>query len=333
MTKWNNDKLSYEMEHVEPGQWIKTMREWLERTRGSVADDFDNPKSSKLAMLHVVMDEWLQYKYQRPRWYIDAEMLALLDTLEVASEDLRGVFIPWDALTLVFPEGTAIAGIPTKFIRMHCIRSKISQKMLGEFVPELGDKDLSGDIFVRCCSSLSKREVEGWGSTTTAWPEETGEMEGAREGEGLDMAISGVRSVAQDDNNYSLLDPRSAAWVRHCIKIMTVAWLYNAARPEFVKPFTLPRSERFQVRERGRSFRIELPKRMLRPGVKWIGGNNDGEGVGSPKAHHFRGFVLRTLRHARYARRPDGTFRVILVPPCEIHPELAEPVANLSRTA
>jgi hypothetical protein len=105
------------------------------------------------------------------------------------------------------------------------------------------------------------------------------------------------------------------------MKIAAAAMLYYSARPELVSEYKLPRSQRYEFRGERSEFR-----RMRLPGVKKIPAERGGlvPGTGSPKAPHYRGWVMRVLRDPRYKRNEDGTFKTVLVPPTAIHPELME---------
>jgi len=107
------------------------------------------------------------------------------------------------------------------------------------------------------------------------------------------------------------------------LRFAAKACMLYAARPEFVVPFEMSRTQRYQFGDaksrKDSMFRIMFPdKKVIRPKPEGYHANQTGRTM----PYHIRGWTLRTLRHERYSRNPDGTLKVVLVAPMEINPEL-----------
>jgi hypothetical protein len=105
--------------------------------------------------------------------------------------------------------------------------------------------------------------------------------------------------------------------VAHLVAAILLRW---SCRPETVVPFTMPRSQRYQHKGNREAFRLfTYPwQKQIRPegeaAIEELGGR-------AKVRAHVRGFVYRTLRDERYRRNEDGSYRVVEVEPCIIHPE------------
>jgi hypothetical protein len=123
--------------------------------------------------------------------------------------------------------------------------------------------------------------------------------------------------------------------VRIMIKVCASAMMLYAARPEFIVPIRLPSRERkaffgCPAHQHNTSVvKFPLSKRIANAPTK--------AGDGSQKRPHFRGWVLRTLRHERYKAKALALGlthpRVILIEPTTIHPEWLNEIEDVTNTA
>lgn len=299
--------------------------------------------------------EWLYVKMGRPRWFVEKSLLDLLSTCQLDS-NWTGVNFTHDVFTLVFEEGSQVAGFPLHWIRVFRPRSALSRRLFQQ-VNECVDGTPQSDF--QLWMSLYKEELHP--TTTTSFQVclgvgmSMGSM-GISDSGWLDTILSPkgqlVFTVVKKDTGEYLCDRFlgqfvHAAWVRNsfngkdfswdsgpgediwravlaCSRISAAAMLYHHARPELLVSHSLPRSQRFHVLgERDSISRLLLPKKLGTPKLISPASDKD-KGVSSIKSPHYRGYVLAVLRDQRFKRKADGSFQTSLRQPCAIHPELME---------
>ncbi|MCZ7648119.1 MAG: hypothetical protein M5U26_23145 [Planctomycetota bacterium] len=263
------------------------------------------------AMVRMASADHLFEKLGRRRWFIDKEVATFLLNLEVDA-DPNKVFLPYDAFSLVFEQGTEIEGIPLRWIRIVRPRSQIALDIEMSFHHELraeaglaredGDAVKDGESSAWCFVEQGE-SPPGTFSHTAPW-------------EKVNVSRYGFGKYRErDDREFMRLRQVIAAVVQ-----------YFKARPDFVPEFTLPRSQRFAlIGDRTNIHRVMLPS------VRYVPGVHQGQPLpGGWVSPHIRGWVLRRLMHRKYYTSDEahthahstGDFRTILVEPCIIHKEV-----------
>lgn len=249
--------------------------------------------------------ELVWYEFSRPVWFVDRQMLELLETAKI-DDDLSGIHWPHESLYLCFEEGSKLDGFDLRSIMVFVPRS--------DLVLRIGKKAVQSDYF--------KTEFLGKliGTWTDCMP---GPLYTIRQDgyiRSRDRLYNWRKYTEPSKPFCDQVTAEEAAANQKAIKIAAAAMLYYSARPELVRDYQLPRSQRYEFRGDRTGFR-----RMLLPGVKTVRAPSalaDVHGTGSPKRPHYRGWVMRVLRDPRYKRNEDGSFKTVLVPPTAIHPEL-----------
>jgi len=259
------------------------------------------------------MAELMWHTFNRPTWFCDKTMLELLRSARI-DDDLRNIHWPSESLYICFEKGCELNGFDLRSIMVFTPRSEITADTIRravrrsggpntEVVPHQMMNTLIG-VWVDC--------LEG--------PEYELRQDGFLKTRNRLYLWRRYERPNDPDEKMENVDERERRAIHEGMHIAAAAMLYHAARPELVAPYQMPRSQRYTFRGDRSNFR-----RMTLPGVKVIHDpSRESAGVGSPKAPHYRGFVLRTLRAPRYRRNEDGTFRTVLVPPTAIHPELMD---------
>lgn len=249
--------------------------------------------------------ELVWHEFNRPVWFVDRRMLELLETAKI-DDDLSGIHWPHESLYLCFEKGSKLDGFDLRSILVFVPRS--------ELVVRIGKKATQSDYF----------ETEFLGKLVGTWtdclpePPYTVWRDGHLRSRG--RLYNWRKYTEPSEPSSDQVTAEEAAANQKSIKIAAAAMLYYSARPELVRNYQLPRSQRYEFRGDRTGFR-----RMLLPGVKTVRTPSvltDVYGTGSPKSPHYRGWVIRVLRDPRYKRNEDGSFKTVLVPPTAIHPEL-----------
>jgi hypothetical protein len=267
---------------------------------------FDITEGDKNASVHEVMVDYLYECYGRPKWFIDSNVMELLCSLKLEEDDLTGIFFPHDVFSLVFEQGTMLNGWPLRNIRV----CRPLAKSTYEFTKAIGltvYAELPKNRYDRIPLTLftdtgedSKTGVRSWATPHESmvklhWTRPLDD----RAGESLRVQTSLTKEEVDFQCKVSAL--------------MASALLYRSARPESVVNYQLPRSCRYNYRGDKSTYR-----RILAPTSVYSAKTGASGGTGSPKAGHYRGWVFRTLRHERYKRNDDGTFKTVLVEPTAI---------------
>ena len=253
----------------------------------------DPDKTDRARMIAVAIGQYVYVKIGRPRWYISRQMLDLLRDVDIDARDLTDIPFPHDAMCLCFERGCVLNGNPLRTMFVMACRSPIALRLMGEIASN------ANELVSTIISSAIDSGIMFDRSITPC--------DDAVYGEGT---IIDTRLFKEDKEA-----PPDAY-----LKIAVAAILYNAARPEWCVPFTMDRSDRYHhAQPRENMFRL------LAPSVKYIRDNCPQ--LDTPEYHvkpHYRGFVLRHLRADRYypAGHTGPRGRVVLVPPCAIHPEM-----------
>jgi hypothetical protein len=248
--------------------------------------------------------EWTYISLGRPRWFVDLDMARLLDDTSI-DPDLSQIVWPYDVVTLVFEKGFEVNGYPLRWVRIGTFRSKLCADL---FEKKMRFKMDFGDFFLTQCD-LGEVGKTGKFSQDTSISDSAScyswrSYSDYRKGDSIDSGLNAPEQKALD----------------MATKIAATAMLYYSARPELIVDFTLPRSQRFkQIGDR------EQIKRVLLPTEKKVYARHvQMESSGGKVQPHFRGWVLRSLRHPRFKRNSDGSVRTVLIPPCAIHAELMD---------
>lgn len=297
--KWHNDLTFYDQNGRSVSVEFYHRRFFEMIQSGSIKDTGHTPLSS-----------YLYIKTGRPRWLVSTEMARILADIPI-DPDLSHVQWARDAMTLVFERGTVIDGIPLRWIRIYCPRSKLSREIIKYALNIEITDEAANALFLECdCGYGDDRQCRE--------DRPTGE-EDIIQYRLIPLGnINGDKDIGLRTEEKPLHD----RIMNLATKIAASAMLLHAARPEFFVQANLPRSERYHFV--GGAASREHISMVTFPLVKKVAIGQTDSANGMSKRHHYRGWVLRTLRHERFQRNPDGTCRVILVEPCEIHPELAK---------
>lgn len=115
-------------------------------------------------------------------------------------------------------------------------------------------------------------------------------------------------------HNWLQMGERSSQGIK-ILKTTAALLLLWRARPHFVKPFVLPRSERYEFKGNRELIRTwVLPTEL----ITRIKSSTTGEGGGWTVQPHWRAGHFRHYRHERYERNADGSVRVEFIEPCFI---------------
>ena len=250
-----------------------------------------------------ITSEYLWHKTGQCTWFIDKEILDVLDTAKI-DDDITGISIPQDVISFTFERGIIIDGFPLRTAMFFTPRSTITRQLLQNNLHiKLEDKTVKLLCFY------------------------------------IDVGENGQTHQFSEDTDYTKLikwhchrgydklpnvtlsdDPKQSEALYHIMRICIAAIMMHAARPERLVPFKLPRSQRYEYKGERSNF-----KRLTLPAIKTIYEHRvTGESTGRTVKPHYRGWVYRVLRNEKYKRNPDGTFRVIEIEPTVVHPELIE---------
>lgn len=274
------------------------------------------------ARVHGILAEYLWHEHGKPTWFIPSKLSELLMSCRV-DDDLTGIRFPYDVMFLCFESGFRIhKDIPLRSILLVTTRSDLAfktlEKFLGWHVEKKERETISDSIRVAVDFGISldaktqefkisedPKAMNQKFFWTRAWNEDVEFKKLSERPKNIDISSSGIAFLMGD-----------------VIKLAVASMMYYAARPERVQPFALPRSQRFVCGFNSRE-RESFKTLFLPAAAKNINQGNH-EGHSYTVSPHHRGFVYRVLRDKKYRRNPDGTFRVIEIPPCAIHPELME---------
>ncbi len=289
----------------------------------------------------VSQSDWLWHKIGRPQWYVDDKVFELLESCTI-DENLTGINFSHDTFVIVFQHGQLIRGVPIFAIKMSFIRSDLGKSMIQKMFGAL-DSRISDYIICEATLGIYGAMIDGKLVCTTdsnvamnyQMSKFASPIPNVSESAGTKFHL--MRSPPEDDSStggaisrYAYVDEAKTKLVlRDALKIGCAAMLYRDARPDLIIPYTLPRSQRYGVP----GDRSSIQRAML-PSIKYVrdGISSTPEVPSHTKSPHYRGFVLRVLRNQKYKRKPDGSFRTILVPPCAIHPELMDEAQELLAT-
>lgn len=265
--------------------------------------------SSKHSDKHVetglmVLSEYLFIRIGRPRWFISKEMFEILLTLKTDTTDFTNIAFPYDVFSFVFERGITLGGMPLRWFRVCCPRSRLSLQIMKEVV----------DVQVpNITSAVSIHPDLGMNRWTRKVDENTRPANTNVKAFFCPLLeLSKASGPEMEGFKYPLAE---------IVKILASAVLLYAARPEFYQEYKVERSQRYEFKGERTSCR-----RLCFPTMKKVRAAQESKSTGAFKSPHFRGWVLRTLRAERYTRNLDGTFKVALVPPTAIHPELMEAI-------
>jgi hypothetical protein len=260
--------------------------------------------SDILTRQQLMLSEYIFIAMGRPRWFISKEMLELLTDVEIDVENLSNIHFPHDAMFFIFERGCVISvngkALNLRAISISLPRSQKASQLIKDITKMHADftNEYSGSL----CMEVHYTEKD---DDNTAYVDQL-EFHGGRAIDFKTAREMGAREFADKSSlEYGIF--------LAAIKIISTAFLYRAARPElFVQTILDSESRQNQASPRDNMYKILTPEaKIVRAGE-----SAHTEGTKRP---HWRGWVLRTLRHERFTRNADGTFKVVLVPPCTIH--------------
>jgi hypothetical protein len=255
-----------------------------------------SPESDKGSALRDTITEYLWVSYGRPTWFIHEEVFEMLKTLQLSTADLTGVFFPQDVFSMVFPYGSMIRDKPLRSIRVFVMHAQTTRDLMAQLKPYTIKRAEDHLTLVVDAGENAKSGICSW----DAGPVGTLKWTVTRP---LDM-LGPWKNMKMNEEEISYMD--------ECVRIVAAAMLYRNAKPDHFVDYTLPRSQRYNFKgDRKKHRRFLMPKSLER---------KDGQSrdTGRTVAGHYRGWVLRVLRHERYRRNEDGSCKTVLVEPTAV---------------
>jgi hypothetical protein len=300
---WNIDYTLSDLAKVNPEKFyheaLVLKAKSLEKTKN------ENAEYSFYNFLSRSVTEVLYIRLGRKRWLVNSSMIELLSSLKYEDVKLEDVVFPYDCYTLVLPSDTKLTdGGDIQWIRIMRMKSDLASKLLMNgppfgTVPEPEEiiRIAKGCLVIQAAFGAGPNDVQVLSIPVEKYAEAAALAEQAKD---KDLSLS------------------------FCLKLAISSALYYAARPELIRNHELPRSCRYRFKQGRENIQMihlpEIPKyKIVSEDKPDLDPDGRTKGLRSP---HYRGWVIRVLRKPRFRRNPDGSFRVILVPPCAIHPEL-----------
>jgi hypothetical protein len=310
MSKWHSDHTVSDCRSIYSTPKHLDAKSWYRHSVNAISQRITKDNSLHAAgAIMGAMGDYLFESLGRPRWFIGREMFELLVDTTI-DNDITNIFWPFDSMSFVFEKGILIDDVPLRWFRIFRNKSDLSKSIL---IDAFGETSVA--VFdTMTDKAFSGKADFGWSRSTRDYNENT-KKEDSME---VDFSIRANESSIALDKDDVKREIRPQRMVK---KIATTALLYYAARPEFIIPYTLPRSDRFNQHGSRNNCRIALmptSKKVYLPHA--ISSVASGRSV----KPHYRGWVLRTLRHEKYRRNADGTFRTVLIPPCAINKNLSD---------
>jgi hypothetical protein len=278
--------------------------------------------------------EYVYIKMGRRRWYVSKELLAAVGEIKTDVDNWGDVVLPYDSMAICFERGTEVLGVPLRWVRFGMLQSKTAQALIA--------KDIRGVRMLQNCLRLDidvgeEAETHEFSpdtpmDKTVLWHQHANwntdpelhknvmvlmEKDGTRRE--VPYAGTGEHNGALGVFKTYDFKPDEEKTVSEIVRLVKSLVLFHAARPEWFVTYTLPRTDRYSAYgDRENSALVTFPVWK-----KIVTGTHAANGEPTrTNAPHYRGWVLRTLRAARYTRNSDGSCKVVLVAPTAIHPEL-----------
>jgi hypothetical protein len=235
--------------------------------------------------------EYLFEKFGQPTWHISPDLIPFLEAVDLDAQ-IQDILVPKDILNVHFPYPFEVSGKPCRYIQLGRMASDLSRKTMGN-VTKLGDECDSLWIQTR----FPKNPNSDWHSNDGGWAKlnlPTWHEMSIKET--LDSCIEGL---PEGKPEYEALFKMT--------QMALAAILYTQAEPVSV--------ERHRTTKKGKKQKLPSNVRYVNliPKIRYV--NSEDSGQSRTVRPHLRGWTLRTLRHPRYHRNPDGSPRTILVEP------------------
>lgn len=297
-TKWNilttcydtfRAAIPFKTRSIGPREfYLKLLKELLES--GADPQDADE-----------LLAEYLFIKTNRKTWLIDDEMVSLLRETPI-DENLEGVFFPYDVIGFSFQNNCYVGEFPFRNALMFMPRCQLTYDIFSKDIASGSDvmrgryKDKM--FFIANAGDDGEGNYSHGARLCVKW---------------RNLRLLSKRNLISDMDGMSR--PEIDAF-REMLKICVSAMLYYAARPELIQDIGVTiQARKSDFRSpRGQYSILKMPEYKVATSE-----NASSQGSGRVVRPHYRGWVLRTLRHERYKRNPDGSIKVVLVPPCAIH--------------
>lgn len=241
-----------------------------------------------------------------PRWFVSKEIFDVVKTIDLQGydqfEDALNV-LPYDAFSIVFEKGCiteecVIGNLPPDNLVPG---TSVKVELQSVFLAQLKSKQ-SRDILACSDFELPKRRV--FLQRINGMVLAKGNFLNVLDEKLFNASVSGH---IRKSESYGLED----LCVARIVVALLLLW---RARPTFFVPAEQNREERRAYR--GNS---NLRRQIVFPELRRV--YAPGRSCERNVSAHYRGWVLRTLRHPRFKRDENGNPRVIFVPPCAIHAE------------
>ena len=297
----------------------------------SIEDD-ERCASAQMVLGMQVLAEYLFFQFGQPACYIPAHLAELFmrSKYEVKSESLR---LPIDSFQLILPAGYQLDdGTYLQALHILRVKSKLCHSFVARLRAALPDVLLAVEAARQDAERLAILPylpdlaanlddfVEYAAGRTYIFPWIDNKQIG---GMPLNADLTNLpKPLGIKGTSGRHLTEVSA----HAAQQLTVAALCRyTARPETVKDYTLPRSERYNHKGDKSQKKIFC---FLDPKVVSQRAGKPGEEPAYSVKPHVRGFVYATLRDERWYRKnplkPGEPLRIQEREPTIIHPELFE---------
>jgi hypothetical protein len=238
--------------------------------------------------------DYIFEKDGKKTWLLTKESVDILNDIEVDSDDISSLAIPYDSFQVCFEDSVKFDGLKVKLNRMKI--ATINDRMCRTCEYGVSDpnfKMLLGNKQLLVCSDFGEKE-QPYGDTVT-WDFSRN----------LDSPYTGRDVLTEDEH-------KAAGFaMEFAIKIIM---LWNA-RPEIVRDYKYMQRTCFALNKHMQSMKhyniIKMPDSLI-----VYNKNKNSQPTGRTVSPHFRGYVLRHLRNERYKRNDDGTIKTVLVEPC-----------------
>lgn len=296
-------------------------------------------------LLGQAFGEYLWLKMDRPACYVPLHLAELFRRSNF-DVDINSLRLPIDSFMLMFPKEFRLSdGTPLDQVHIFNLRSSLAEKMVDGAAKEILS---TAELEAEAASAKTESELErveilgGQCALFDSYRDITRQclflvpyFDGAQIG-GRAMRLG--QQVKSEPNFREIKRPGAsrrklpAETILEACNIAIASLCRYTTRPETVKDFVLPRSERYNHKGDKKQKKIFC---FLDPKIVNLTGYGKAGEAGEPTYSvkpHVRGFVYATLRDERWYRKnplkPGEPLRIQEREPTIIHPEAFEPATK-----